>query len=237
MYHDPLEAPLICIPPKYLPELQKLGDDVLSFSKSTAEFLQSRYTGVVTEAPLMIHMIKADLTPALRRLNPELHAEVTHAMREYFGECSEWTELNATNQLLQVVAQVSGRAFVGEELCRDPKYISTAINYTVDLMTAVRAVTLVPEWKRWWAAPRLPEVKRLRQYESDGIEMLRSVIDSRLNAAAADPEYTKPDDIMQWTLDRLLEQDGKVNAALAAKYQLILTFAAIHTTTLTATNA
>lgn len=67
-----------------LPELRKLPDDVLSFPGAidnvsdsrlsgvcnqliAFQLLETRYTGVETDASAAIHAIKSDLTPALRR--------------------------------------------------------------------------------------------------------------------------------------------------------------------------
>lgn len=71
------------VDPKYLAELKKLPDDVLSFSEAASEVrifrdaaliclilttpqsLQARYTHMETEAPALPHTIKTKLTPAL----------------------------------------------------------------------------------------------------------------------------------------------------------------------------
>ncbi|WZH47168.1 cytochrome P450 [Fusarium acuminatum] len=64
---------------------------------------------------------------------------------------------------------------------------------------------------------------------------LEPVVKSRTDAMA-DPSYEKPDDFLQWLIDGKDKFPDK-NSQNLAKVQLGLTFAAVHTTTLTATNA
>lgn len=131
-----------------------------------------------------------------------------------------------------MVAVVSGRIFIGPELCRSPEYVEMAMNYTMDIVNAREAVTRSPKWQRPLKASSLDAVKTLREREKKAWAMLRPIIDARVRAVE-DPDYRKPDDLLQWILDspaELTQQD-------MAEMQLALTFAAIHTTTMTVTSA
>ena len=135
------------------------------------------------------------------------------------------------------MAKVSGRIFIGPELCRSEEYIDAAINYTVELMNAQRAVTKLKPWQRIFKASALKEVKTLQERERAASEYLRPIIQQRLNAEKEDPDYQKPDDLLQWLLDNGQSKFGQKDLHELASIQLGLTFAAIHTTTMTATNA
>lgn len=131
-----------------------------------------------------------------------------------------------------MVAVVSGRIFIGPELCRSPEYVDIAMNYTMDIVNAREAVTRLPKWQRPLKASSLPAVKTLREREKKAWAMLKPIIDAR-QRSVSDPDYRKPDDLLQWILDspaQLSQQD-------MAEMQLALTFAAIHTTTMTVTSA
>jgi hypothetical protein len=58
-------------------------------------------------------------------------------MKEHLPPCSKWTEVAINSKLADIIAKVSGRAFVGEELCQDPEYLDCAKNYTLLLFGAV----------------------------------------------------------------------------------------------------
>lgn len=46
--------------------------------------------------------------------------------REELPPCKDFTPVNIYGKLLRIVAKVSGRIFIGSELCRSEKYIDTA---------------------------------------------------------------------------------------------------------------
>ncbi|CBX93028.1 hypothetical protein IAQ61_008757 [Plenodomus lingam] len=223
----------IVIPPHLLPELRRLPDDVLSFPKAVEESMEVKYTKILTESDLTLHSIKADLTPALPRLNPMICEEVDASLRQYMPPCPDWTEVKINKVLVDIVARVSGRIFVGPELSEDPAYLEAASNYTMDLMMAVNRVKTMRPWLRPFLANRTKEVRQLREREVQAQRYFKPLINERIHAKKTDPNWQAPDDMLQWMLNRMTD---KVPVAEVAQAQLGLTFAAIHTTTLTATN-
>jgi cytochrome P450 len=166
------------------------------------------------------------------RLNPVISEEVDRAIKSVFPPCHDWTEVNVYGSLLRIVAIVSGRIFVGPELCHDEKYLDAAINYTLDLMAARDAVMALPKWLKIIRARSLPQVKKLDRRVAEADAILRPIVEARRKAEKEDAGYQKSDDMLQW----LMDGQTKLSDRELAKMQLDLSFAAIHTTTLTATN-
>ncbi|KAF2452602.1 cytochrome P450 [Lineolata rhizophorae] len=228
-------SPVVVAPPRFLGELQKLPDNVLSIGAAIDETMESKYTKIEAQLAIIPSTIKSALTPALVRLNPVIAAETKEAVDSELGRCQNWTELNINHKLLRIVAKVSGRIFIGPELCHSEDYLDAAINYTTDVVEAQQAVQMMKPWQRWLRAPFLPQVKKLNQRLVQADAFLRPVVNAR-RKAALQPGYEKPDDMLQWLMDSQAKF-GQKDDKEYAKIQLILSFAAIHTTTLTATNA
>ncbi|KAH7398762.1 ent-kaurene oxidase [Phaeosphaeria sp. MPI-PUGE-AT-0046c] len=224
----------VVVPLSLLPELRKLGDDVLSFPKAVDRTLETKYTKLALEIDFIAHTIKSDLTPALARLNPAICHEVDAAIRRFLPPCEDWTEVNITSKLVDIVATVSGFIFVGSELASDPEYLDCGTNYTVRLMDAVNAIKKIRPWLRPFLVPRLPEIVKLREMETRATKHLEPIVCDRVTAEKDDPSWQKPNDMLQWLLNRNSGKDALTVEQLA-KAQLSLIFAAIHTTTLTAT--
>ncbi|OLN88210.1 Ent-kaurene oxidase 1 [Colletotrichum chlorophyti] len=229
------KSPNIVVAPKFMDELKRLPDDVLSFNKAIEEAMFAKYTSVETDIKLLPHTVKTSLTPSLVRVNPILSEEVVEALRIELPQSNEWTEVNITDKLLRVIAMASGRVFIGPELCRNEEYLDAAINYAVDLMTAIRAVADIRPWMRPFTAGSKPEVKKLQRRVQEADRFLRPVVKAR-REAAMNPDYQKPDDMLQWMMDAQ-SKFGKKGDEELARYQLSISFAAIHTTTATTTNA
>ncbi|OGM49897.1 hypothetical protein ABOM_001529, partial [Aspergillus bombycis] len=223
------------VPGQLLSELSKLPETVLSFPTAINKVLEVKYTKVAPDEPLAPYCIKADLNPALARLNPIIYREVENALRDEIPPCEEeWTPVFIYQKLVNTVAKVSGRIFVGVELSRNQDYLDTAINYTIELGNAVQAVKKMKPWLRPFLAWRLPEVQQLNKREELAIQFLEPIIQAR-REAAKDPNYQKPDDMLQWFLNR--SEAYKVNSTRRlVKMQLLVIFAGIHNTTVTATN-
>ncbi|KAK4184221.1 putative cytochrome P450 E-class, group IV [Podospora australis] len=221
---------VIVVPPKYLNEIKQLPDDVVSFDGAIEQTMHAKYTKLEVGHKLIPHVVKSNLTPSLVRLNPTIAEEVLESFRRELPECNDWTSVNINYKLLRIVALVSGRIFIGTELSRSDEYIDMAINYTVELMEARRAVDEIKPWLRPFLANRLPEVKKLDQRLKEADRLIKPVVAERRNRTE-----NKPDDVMQWLLDGQAKY-GAYTTETLARIQLGISFAAIHTTTLTSTN-
>jgi cytochrome P450 len=158
-------------------------------------------------------------------------------MRKYLPACEDWTEVNINSKLIDVIAQVSGRIFVGPDLCQDPEYLEYGRNYTVYVIEAVNAIKRIRSWLRPFVVPHMQEIKKLRAVEKKAANFMEPIVRERVEAEKNDPNWQKPDDMMQWLLNRTAEHaDGAVSVEQIAKIQLGLIFAAVHTTSMTATN-
>ncbi|OHE90947.1 cytochrome P450 [Colletotrichum orchidophilum] len=237
---DLSEKDTICVPPKYLPELKKVPDDVISFTRAIDESMQVKYTKMPNDMPILIHAIRASLTPALPRLNAAISDEVNDSMRLELPQSSTWTEVNINAKLLRIIAMASGRVFIGSELCRDERYLDASISYTIDLMTAVHVIALVPSFLRPLLASWLPTTKKLYKRLADAEAVFRPIVAARKAEAAAqredDPGYREPDDMLQWILNAQ-DKFGALSDRELAHAQLGISVAAIHTTSMTTTNA
>lgn len=213
------------MPARFLTELRKLPDDVVSFDEAIEQSMHAKYTKLITGQTLIPHTVKTSLTPSLVRLNPSIAEEVQDSLSKELPPCQDWTPVNINYKLLRIVALVSGRVFIGTELSRSEEYLDAAINYTVELIGARAAVERMRPWLRPFLASRLPEVRRLDERLDQADRFLRPVVEARQRVA----DDEKPDDMLQWLLDG---QGGKFKHYTSkemAKIQLGITFAAIHT--------
>ncbi|KAJ4286358.1 hypothetical protein N0V88_008064 [Collariella sp. IMI 366227] len=229
----PSKFTVIVIPPKYLEELRKLPDDVVNANDAADQFMHTKYLKLVDGEPLqaLTQTVKNSLTPALAKLNPVIKEEVKESMRRELPPCDDWTVVNIRERLLRIVSLASGRIFVGPEISRTEEYLDATINYTVELMTARDAVDGMRPWLRPFLANRLPEIKKLDQRLVQADKLLQPIVAAR----AAMKVGEKPNDMLQWIMDSQ-DKFHEFSTRELARMQLHVSFAAIHTTTLIATN-
>ena len=141
-------------------------------------------------------------------------------------------------KLLRIVAIVSGHIFLGPELCRREEYIDASINFTINVFSAIRALKKWPKIIRPIAQYFIPELRYLRAYKEKSKQFLIPIIQERraLMQRSKDIPKDMPDDLLQWMLNKSDKHYDVQGDAEMAYMQLILSMAAIHTTSMTATN-
>ncbi|KAG5803610.1 hypothetical protein H9Q74_010150 [Fusarium xylarioides] len=205
-----------------------------SFSSLSAfqELMIVKYTKVEATAPVIIHTVKSRLTPSLAKLSGYLGDEVRRALTDERPDCSDWTDVHLSEKLIRVVSRVSGRVFVGANVCRSEEYIDHTINYTRDVMLGAHAVGQVKQWLRPLQAPSLPEIRQLNRRRKLAADFFMPVVRERIEK----PKQEKPEDLLQWLIDMQAAKYGDTSASELAKKQLDISFAAIHTTNAVALN-
>ncbi|KAF2097530.1 cytochrome P450 [Rhizodiscina lignyota] len=232
-----------------LDELRKLPDSTISAVEALEEVriravycpvssslhiqsLAAKYSTILVESPLRIHVVKADLTPQLATLMPEIVDEVQSALSDEMPICKDWTAINANNVLLRVIARVSGRIFVGEETCRNEEWMGISIDYTNVAFAASFGI------KKWHPQLRpfvyrfLSDYRRAVQLGIDAKRIIGPLVSRRIKAEAeGGKDYQKPNDSLQWLMDRATETERR-DLDKMTREQLSLSLAAIHTTTM-----
>jgi hypothetical protein len=131
------------------------------------------------------------------------------------------------------VSIATGEVAIGPEHGKDERYLDIARNYTVEVMSAMAVVQFIPPMLRMIVAPFTPQIRALRKRERDATKFFTPMLEARSRAAAQDKSL--PDDMMTW----MIKSGAKFEVqtlARQAHLQLGLTFAAVHTTSTTATN-
>ena len=148
-------------------------------------------------------------------------------------QSEDWTPIKLSPKLLRIVAMVSGRVFIGPDHCRDETWIKIAVDYTLNVFAGQRAIKLLrPIW-RPFVYRFLPEVKEILARREDARKFLVPIVQQR-KAMQGGWGNNKPDDMMQWMLEKADAWNVKGDDRQAFQ-QLTLTMAAIHTTTMTVT--
>jgi cytochrome P450 len=153
-----------------------------------------------------------------------------------FGKTGEWTTRLIREDLLEVVARVSSRVFLGAGLCRNRRWLDIAKTYTVDSFALSYIMRMAPVMLRPFAYLAMPHSARLRKAVRDAhilidpeVERRKAAVDA---ARAAGEKPPKVADTIGWMYE--VAKGAKVDFVAG---QLSLTMAAIHTTTESACRA
>ncbi|KFA79974.1 hypothetical protein S40288_10198 [Stachybotrys chartarum IBT 40288] len=180
--------------------------------------------------PIIPHTARGNLTTSLSRWNSAIIEELEAAMARELPVCDKWTSVKVSETLQRIVAVMSGRIFVGPELCRSQAYIEAALNIAQEAGAAVQSISILPFWKRPFVSTL--EVRKLHQRQEKIHSVLRPVLEKRIQMNEAD----RPDDMLTWIINSQ-KKLGERSFQTMAKLQGVLHLAAINTTSEMATNA
>lgn len=105
-----------------------------------------------------------------------------------------------------------------------------------NVFTTVMLLRAMPKLLHPIVAPLLPSYWRVHANLNTAKKIICPIVEERrAKQAENDPEYQKPNDMLQWMMDAANENDGQPHKL--AHRQLLLSLASIHTTTMSTAHA
>ncbi|RDB27628.1 Ent-kaurene oxidase [Hypsizygus marmoreus] len=222
--------------PKFIEDLRKAPEEVLSFHDATNEQLQITYTlgDRISDNPYHIPIVRSQLTRSLAAIFPSLQEEVAAAFEDIIPADKEWKKYRALEIMMPIICRASNRIFVGYPLCRDLDYMDMNIQFTITVMKAAGVLKLLPSLLRPMAAYFLTSVPATVDRAA---EHLRPIVkERRCKIDEYGKDYPdKPIDMLTWLMDEA-EGDETTLRNLTLRI-LTINFAAIHTSTMAFTHA
>ncbi|TEY69072.1 hypothetical protein BOTCAL_0117g00200 [Botryotinia calthae] len=221
--------PTIILPIKYIDEIKSLPPDKISFLEEFRDRYFGHYTAFANniEGDAVTTSVKVDLTQSLARALEDMQAETELAFATELPKPKDWMSVTLYPIILRMVAKVSGRVMVGEPLCRNEKWIQISTTYTRDTFLGGQAVWARHPLFRPIYALYSPELKKVCQHYTDAAEFLRPIFNQRFKDMERD-DFEKPQDMIQWMIDN--SGSNAKDATFQGRCQLLISFAALHTT-------
>ncbi|KAI1076359.1 cytochrome P450 [Whalleya microplaca] len=225
-------GPKIILPNHYADEIR--NNPSLNFNKALSKDFMVNYPGFEPHLlglrdgdSLIQDTVRVKLTQSLNLVTTDLVDETASSLHDVFGESEEWTTRIARQDMLEIVARLSSRVFLGKELCRSRRWLEVAKHYTVDSFVVSHAMRACPALIRPIAYWLIPRSKELRKAVRDARKLIDPEV--RRRKAARPPKVA---DAIGWMYEAAKGRDADFVAG-----QLSLTMAAIHTTTETTCQA
>ncbi|KAM3506666.1 hypothetical protein MY11210_007457 [Beauveria gryllotalpidicola] len=243
-------GPMTILPPSMTNEIR--NDPRLSFNEATMEvrvllLASIRITDIDSQSfhsylhgfePFNLsdshHITKAivrkDLTKQLAKVTRPLAEETSLALSDLLTDSIEWHEANVRQTVLHLVARISARVFLGDQLCRNADWLRVTKEYTVESFKAAEELRQWPYLLRPIANRFLSSCLTTQAMLKEARAIINPLLKKRYAvrdaATSAGMPYVESNDAMDWFAsadhERLFD---------AVNFQLVLSLAAIHTTT------
>lgn len=156
-------------------------------------------------------------------VTPQYQHTRTHTQQ--LTRTPDWTPVPLRASLLRLVARISSRVFLGDELCRNEEWLKVTREYTIDAMRAAEELRMWPYPTRFIAHWFLPSCRRARAHTKEARRIITPIIEKRRQQRARG-EKIEFDDAIEW-----FEREANGSHYDPAISQLVMSMAAIHTTT------
>ncbi|EWC44175.1 hypothetical protein DRE_07000 [Drechslerella stenobrocha 248] len=242
MVHS-IDGDMIILPQDMMPETKNLPVNVANIRSLQSLAVRYTFDKYIESDLFHVGMIRKDLTARLAAFTPAIVEELDLAFKHYTpkiaGQPGEkgWQKVVMYDLILKIVARTSHRVFIGEELCREEEYLDLSIKYAITILPTAMLLNCFPKFLWPIIGPLFCIPLQLIRRKAS--KFLEPVILKRIAGIRANlPESERPNDLMQWVIDASLARGGGF-ATTDAIVNRVLTvaFAAIHTTSLSATNA
>ncbi|KAH7069376.1 cytochrome P450 monooxygenase-like protein [Paraphoma chrysanthemicola] len=224
---------IIVLPPSYAQTIR--NDKALHFGTTFTQDFHGHLTGyepfgiLSDKRNLAQQVIKKQLTKHLNFTSKPLSNETTFALDVVFGDSSEWKETNISHDVHNVVARLSSKVFLGDKLCRDETWLKLSNEYVQTAVESTKRFLAWPEYLKF-IIPWVSKDAKLALRQLNGIRaILNPIVKEREVMKAEARKMGKPVPIFEDTLE-WLQAESKGAAYDPAVYQMLLTVAAIHTT-------
>ncbi|KAF9528910.1 cytochrome P450, partial [Crepidotus variabilis] len=229
---------VIATQPQQIDDIRKAPENVLSNMKAIDESLQTRYTlgPQISDNPYHIPIIRAQLTRSLPLLVPEIYDELLEAFKDNIPatDGKYWSKVPAFNSLMKVISRASNRIFVGAPLCRNPEWTALTTQFTMDVVQTGNILRFFPSFMR----PLVDKlISQVRNRTEKALSFLRPMMEERRaeRLEKGDDYPGKPVDLLTWLMDTAKGEET-TDWFLTSRI-LTVNFAAIHTSSMTFTQA
>ncbi|KAI0862108.1 cytochrome P450 [Xylaria cubensis] len=230
------EGPMVVLNSQQSSEVGSMPDHIVDNMRPNGRALMDSYTGYLDGDAVVFRILKTQLTTQLGDLGDILAAQTDRCLISEFQDCEDWAPVQILGRLTRIVAAVSTRVFVGEELTTDEEWLKTTIDYTVQLVTCATILKHIPSVLRPVVYRFIPAYRKLQGYNNAAIRMIKPIVQAR-REAMEDAEFGGGNDMLQWMLnERVKRKFHDKDYVYLAQLQLQLSFAATHTTSMAVTN-
>ncbi|EUC32268.1 hypothetical protein COCCADRAFT_37788 [Bipolaris zeicola 26-R-13] len=224
---------IIVLPARFVNAIR--NEEGLSFAQAVVQDFHAHVSGFTAvkvvnhQGQVLQNLARKPLTKLLNTVTEPLASEAIFAIDHTLGNPTDWQETLVLDSMLDIIARLSSRVFLGEKLCRNEDWLKITKAYTVDTFQAAFNLTLVPFGLRFLIPLFSKQCRVVRGHLHRSQELIRPVIEERRLLKEQARREGKPvpkfNDAIEWG-----EQECKGISYDPASLQLTLSFAAIHTT-------
>ncbi|KAI6484402.1 hypothetical protein MCOR14_007038 [Pyricularia oryzae] len=227
-------GPMTVLPPSRSNEIKNMESldfrKVLSYAAPVNLPGGSAIAAVDHPQAIIQTVITKNLTKRLNTVTGPLADEASFAINKNFGSNPDWVEAKICEPITDVVARLSSRVFLGEEICRNEEWVDLTKKIAIVVLTCIYTLRAFPQWMMPIVYTFGKAGKDMRAMRTRVIEIIHPIIDKREQEKAECKAQGIPapvyNDAIEWVA---AEADPNDPVFKLGDFQIGLSVAAIHT--------
>ncbi|KAI0002407.1 cytochrome P450 [Russula compacta] len=219
--------------PELIEDVRKAPDNVLSMVEPVIE---PEYTMNLLNLLDDYHsdVIRSKLTRNIAVTFKEVRDELVHTLDDSIPREDGWVKVPVLETFQRVICGATNRIFVGVPLCRNRDYQTLNLTFATNVVKSGAIISLVPKPLKLIVSRMLSNLPSQIRQE---IEFIRSLVEERFAKMEEFGEDwdDKPNDLLMWLMNEAKGVERSVEGL--ARRLLVVNFAAIHSTSLSLTQA
>ncbi|XDG04700.1 hypothetical protein ABKA04_004315 [Annulohypoxylon sp. FPYF3050] len=231
------DTDMLVLPYKYVEDIRKLPNSVASPTVAHVHNLMGSATNmhIILRNNLHFRTLQLKLTPNLNSLTRPMQEEVNFAVEKELADSEdEWVTIKPYHTILDFVARVSARIFLGKPLCRDPEWLEVSTQFTENVFVSLVFLRLLPMWTHGFLAWFMPSSYKGTAYVKKAKKLLVPEINRRRSAEAHGHVVPDKDkhNLLSWMMEIATPEEGEASAL--AHLEVVMSLASIHTSQMNA---
>lgn len=234
------DLPLLMLPMKYLDEVKNAHKNKLNLQRALDQRAGLDQIGGFSLSDEVVSVVRMAMTRALNQLVPELDQKCVAAYQEFMPVCSDWTEVNTMQLILNVWTRMISHVMVGPELSQSDEWLKEMLLFIPTIIKASFALRTGYRKSFYWIAKYINnDIKEIYRLRSRLGRLLKPLLEERLAVAAArskTPGSKRMDlhaDAVQWFVDEYGSKGIIPTPDQVAKEMLMLSLASFLSTAAT----
>lgn len=192
--------------------MKSLPESQVSFKGEEEVRFHPKYTGIGRgDIQPVIHAIQVNLTRDVGHVLEVLQDEVGIALNKSLpGSCENWTSVVMYDAIVNIVAMMFSRLFVGLPVSRKEEWLEPMRRFLIDALFAEYKLWQLPQWSLPVTARFIPIVRRTMGYRKSIKQVIAPLLTERLKQMQQ-PDFKKPNDILQTLIDYGGAQGGDLD--------------------------
>ncbi|KAH8645694.1 hypothetical protein BX600DRAFT_519280 [Xylariales sp. PMI_506] len=222
-----IDTNILVLPYKYIEDIRKLPSTVASSTVAHVHNMMGSSTNVdiILRNNLHIRTFQLKLTAHLNSLTSPMQEEVNFVVT-----------VKPYHTILDLVACVSARIFIGKPLCRNPEWLEVSTQFTENVFVSVFFLRLFPIWTHGFLNWVMPSAYRRTAYVEKAKNLLVPEINRRREAEAKGQVQSgdSKHNLLSWMMEIATPEESEASAL--AHLEVAMSLGSIHTSQTNAVN-